>query len=457
MAQISPSLTCSLFDHKPVFLNLGAPNVLPDRKIFNSTLKNPLCDYVLVSSITDTYLNHSEPDTPNLLNYKNSLGRVFQSIREINRLDWRSQLEGEHHLAAERELLALQLAREAEALPGIETLNDFNLTTTPDIFFEILCGNLKNELLGFQGYLIKLENAKLNKIHVDIENLKTNYHMNFEEIVRLENMATSIRDQKLASRVSEMKIFENLHNEKATPIFLTLTKNKTEEKLSLIKDDLGNDFVEESDRYEFIAGKFEDLYRDRDPPDIPENIIEEFLGEEIVNSDLVRNSRLTADESTWLDRPLTIAELDISAKKGVPGADGFSNTLITRCWKFFRWPLYRYALYCYDMNRLTTNFKSARIKLIPKKGDLSLLKNWRPISLLSNFYKIISRAINSRLNRYVNRICSRSQKGYNNSRYAQEVLINVWEQVNYCKTNNINGAVVAMIWPKRLTHCHTNS
>jgi hypothetical protein len=233
MAHISPSLTCSLFDHKPVFLNLGAPNILPDRKIFNSTLKNPLCDYVLLSSITDTYLNHSEPDTPNLLDYKNSLGRVFHSIREINRLDWRMKLEGEQHLAAERDLLALQLARGAETLPGIETLNDFNLTTTPDIFFEILCGNLKNELLGFQGYLNKLENAKLNKIHVDIENLKTNYNMNFEEIARLENMATSIRDQKLASRVSEMKIFENLHNEKATPIFLTLTKNKTAEKLSL--------------------------------------------------------------------------------------------------------------------------------------------------------------------------------------------------------------------------------
>jgi hypothetical protein len=73
-----------------------------------------------------------------------------------------------------------------------------------------------------------------------------------------------------------------------------------------------------------------------------------------------------------------------------------------------------------------------------------MLKNWRPILLLSNFYKIISRAINTRLNKFFNRICSRAQKGYNNKRYTQEVLINVWEQVNYCKVNNINGAVVAI-------------
>jgi hypothetical protein len=167
-----------------------------------------------------------------------------------------------------------------------------------------------------------------------------------------------------------------------------------------------------------------------------------------VQSEIVQNSKLTAEESQWLDRPLTLAELDISAKKGkirsAPGADSFSNSLIIRCWKYFRHPLFRYAQHCYNTGTLTHNFRSARIKLIPKAGDLGLLKNWRPISLLSNFYKIISRAINTRLNRFVNRICSRAQKGYNNRRYAQEALINVWEQVNYCRINNIKGAVVAI-------------
>ena len=59
-------------------------------------------------------------------------------------------------------------------------------------------------------------------------------------------------------------------------------------------------------------------------------------------------------------------------------------------------------------------------------------------------YKIISRAINTRLNKIVNRICSRAQKGFNNVRYTQEVLINVWETIKRCKTNGINGAVMAV-------------
>ena len=44
----------------------------------------------------------------------------------------------------------------------------------------------------------------------------------------------------------------------------------------------------------------------------------------------------------------------------------------------------------------------------------------------------------------MNRICSRAQKGYNNSRYTQEVLINVWETIKKCRTDNVNAAVMAV-------------
>jgi SET domain-containing protein len=36
-----------------------------------------------------------------------------------------------------------------------------------------------------------------------------------------------------------------------------------------------------------------------------DDIIHQFLGPEICNSDLVRNSKLKQDEKDWLDRPLS--------------------------------------------------------------------------------------------------------------------------------------------------------
>ncbi len=124
--------------------------------------------------------------------------------------------------------------------------------------------------------------------------------------------------------------------------------------------------------------------------------------------------------------------------------DGISNVLLKRYWQFFRVGIHRYALRCFETGRLTDVFRGATVKLIPKKGDLSQLKNWRPISLLSNVYKILSRALNNRLNTIVNRVCSRAQKGFNDSRYTQEVLINVLETIAHCNVNGIKGGIIAV-------------
>ena len=75
---------------------------------------------------------------------------------------------------------------------------------------------------------------------------------------------------------------------------------------------------------------------------------------------------------------------------------------------------------------------------------MSNLKNWRPISLLSNLYKIISRALNNRLSTVMDKITSRAQKGFTSSRFLQEVLINVIECIANCKVNKTNAAIVAI-------------
>jgi hypothetical protein len=89
-------------------------------------------------------------------------------------------------------------------------------------------------------------------------------------------------------------------------------------------------------------------------------------------------------------------------------------------------------------------FRTATIRLLPKKGDTTQIKNWRPISLLSNLYKIISRLINNRLKTITDRVLSRSRKGFNRSRQIQEVLINSIETMEYCKRHNIKAAMVSV-------------
>jgi len=176
--------------------------------------------------------------------------------------------------------------------------------------------------------------------------------------------------------------------------------------------------------------------------------IEEFLGQDICNDPIVKNSKLTETEKTYFDTPITQDELDIAMKgsnqRSAPGIDGYPGKFINQFWYVFRDPLYKCMHESFRLGRLPDSFRTAVIKLLPKKGDISKMKNWRPISLLSNFYKIISRAINNRLNKITSRILSRAQKGFNKNRQGHEVLINIDQKIEYCKRHNIKGCIVAV-------------
>jgi hypothetical protein len=117
---------------------------------------------------------------------------------------------------------------------------------------------------------------------------------------------------------------------------------------------------------------------------------------------------------------------------------------IEKFWYVFRGPIFDYANCCFKKGILTYPFRTACVRLIPKKGDKTDLKNWRPISLLSNLYKILSRALNNRLNTAVDTITSRAQKGFTSSRSIQEVLVNVIEAMGYAKKNKVAGALVSL-------------
>ena len=176
--------------------------------------------------------------------------------------------------------------------------------------------------------------------------------------------------------------------------------------------------------------------------------IEKFLGPHILNHPVVKGSILTEPEKNKLEEIFQINELDRAIKannmNSACGIDGLSTRFIAKFWKFFRVPLYNYAICCFRKGTLTNTFKSATIKLIPKKGDVKNIQNWRPISLLSNLSKILSRAINNRLLTTNDRITSRAQKGFTKSRYLQEVLINVINVIGHCETSNVCGFVLSI-------------
>ncbi len=211
---------------------------------------------------------------------------------------------------------------------------------------------------------------------------------------------------ELRERTRDVKTLECLSSESVSPHLLELAKKGDgNDKLSIVLNDNGEEFPGEAERGEFIRNYYSMLYK-RDH--WVEGSIEDFLGDHICSHPTVVASKLSVAEMDSLDSPLVLDELDQALKKAnirsAPGIDGFSYRFIQAFWGTYRLPLFHAARDGLENGTLPGSFMVAKIKLIPKKGDCTKIKNWRPISLLSNFYKIISRLINTRLQRVVDRL-----------------------------------------------------
>ena len=81
------------------------------------------------------------------------------------------------------------------------------------------------------------------------------------------------------------------------------------------------------------------------------------------------------------------------------------------------------------------------IKVIKKGGtDGEELKNWRPITLLSQIYKLISGVVACRMKNLLSKLISGCQKAYQNTSNIGEIILDILETIAICnyhkKTSN---------------------
>jgi hypothetical protein len=162
--------------------------------------------------------------------------------------------------------------------------------------------------------------------------LKKSYTENQEDIFRLEARLSKIVDGELRDELSLHRNFEKLNDEKITPYFMSLAKEPcTDALLSDIRNGNSRDFIDSSERESYVTNYFKDLNKNRDNNNIRNDSFLEFLGDVAEHPDVL-NSKLTENKKSDLERPLSLVELDTSAKKGklntAPGIDGMISKFI---------------------------------------------------------------------------------------------------------------------------------
>jgi hypothetical protein len=358
---ISPNLQNKLFDHRACLLSLrrSAPLLRLNKPVDSAILKDDVVDLITFAAVSEAYAIHvSNRDLPVLgqrtvLRYIGNLKELIKLIGpptvppdEILRDDGESFMERRSELLRRAEICRDDISQ--YDLPTLRMVPD------PDVFFETMLGMIKNDLMSYQVHARLVANKTVTDLRNRINSLKEIAGPDLNTLFTLEKSLDVLEDTIMRSEVSKHSLFDILNNEKITPHFVNMSKiGKNIDSLAVIKDDNGNDFFNDACRHRYITNYYRRLYKKEEGlPVLNDNSISDFLGPDICESSIVRNSKLTEAEQAQINTPFSVGELDAAAKEAkkatAGGPDGIGNDCIKKIWPYIRIPLTNYANHCLE-------------------------------------------------------------------------------------------------------------
>ena len=163
--------------------------------------------------------------------------------------------------------------------------------------------------------------------------------------------------------------------------------------------------------------------------------------------------KLTEDQKRKCENYLTEKEL-LTAIKAMkngksPGTDGLTSEFYKFFWTDIKDILLVSLNYALENEYMSIEQKRGILTLIPKKEKNRLfLKNWRPITLLNLDYKILAKALASRLVDVLPFLVEDDQTGYISGRYIGCNIRIVEDIVIYTAQNNIPGILLSIDFEK---------
>jgi hypothetical protein len=113
------------------------------------------------------------------------------------------------------------------------------------------------------------------------------------------------------------------------------------------------------------------------------------------------------------------------------GLNGYSSFIIKKCFIFLIKPLTFLTNLSLSTGKVPETLKISQIKPVLKKGAANETENYRPISLILTFSKILEKVVYSRLIHFLNKhnIWLESQHGFHKARSTSTPLVNFLEDI----------------------------
>ena len=339
-----------------------------------------------------------------------------------------------------------------EASP--EQLQNIPCTINPQLLYDMIQLEIRGETIKYSAAIKKEKNSTQLKLLHQLEELEAqagpdtpdatellqSTRAELENIFRLEAEGAAVR----------ARAKYKLDGEKATRLFCNLEKYNGTQKFipQLIIDENGTKKVlDKQNEIELETKKFyTKLFSNHDHV-ITQNI-EEFLGPSTQSL-----PKLSDSQSSSMNGHISLEEMTRYLKKSrnnvSPGSSGFTGDFYNFFWLDIKLFVVRSANYSFDIGSLSIQQRLGIITLLPKGSkDKRYLANWRPLTLLNTFYKLVSGCITERIKPALDKIIHPDQKGFVAGRYIGEVVRTVYDTIDYAKNHNKTGLLLLVDFEK---------
>ena len=263
----------------------------------------------------------------------------------------------------------------------------------------------------------------------------------FENYNKVKSSLNLITVDNLESAKARVKLKYPINNEVANVAHLIADVKKREEtRINQLQDAKGRKLSGQVEIQQIVEKFYRELYT-----------LEERPG----NFDyFLNNISKTVDNKfiEKLEKPLTGGEI-FSALKSLPegrspGIDGIPTEFYVEFWDDLNLTMLDLFNYILQERSLTKTQKKGLITLLPKKGDTSLIENWRPVSVLCADYKLLSKVIVNRIKPALQSVINVNQTGALAGRTLTENLQYARNVIQNREDTNGAGAIIGLDFQK---------
>ena len=340
--------------------------------------------------------------------------------------------------------------RTRKLISDIWMRSDFNTTVSK---YEYLKYELRKNTQKHCKMKAKERNLRERELCTTFENLERKLANNLitqnemSLYIETKNALDTLYEEKargewIRSRLEHIEQFE-----KSSAYFHSTAKENYQKKtLTKITKEDNRDITNSKDIPSELFSFYSNLYTSK----LPNSTNQNYQLKDSIFDDM---PKMSDAEKDGMNGRISLTECskalqDFKCNK-TPGSDGLSIEFYRTFWKEMGPILVEVYNSCKDKNILTTSQRRGVIAILHKTGkDNTKIANYRPISLLNNDYKILTKVLALRISKQIDSLISSDQSGFLKGRYIGETIRKVSDIIEYCNSHKTPGYIIQLDFEK---------